>query len=187
MAEALLRVKAGDYFVVDSAGLYAIDGASPALQAKQVLAEKGIKLDHTSQRLDENLLYWADVLLTMTEEQKHEVQQQYPPHIEKVYTLKEYNDECHDFQKLQTCYAELETKRALYQTGANDGRWLMQEAKHVEQEIERLKRKIQDLEDQQPSYNIHDPLGGTAKQYQHICDDIEKEVDRLIAKAQTNE
>lgn len=191
MAEALLRAKAGDRFEVRSAGTFAVDGGEAATETKQALAAKGIELKHTTRKLDGDQVIWANVVLTMTEDQKRAVQQQFPDHIYKVHTLKEYTDDGAQSQRkwhrLQSVYAELETKRALYRAGVDHGRFSEQEVEHSENEIRELENEIQTLEEDRPSHNIDDPFGRSSDQYRNICDEIEKWVERFIAKERAND
>jgi protein-tyrosine phosphatase len=170
MAEALLRAKAGDRFNVRSAGVFAIDGGPAAREAVQVLSEKGIDDHHQSKKLDEALIRWADVILTMTESHKRTVGEQFPESAGKVYTLKEYADDdpktAKKWEKLEACYAELETKRALEQN----------------ENIDLLEKEIRALEASLPSCDIPDPFGSSLDQYRTVCAEIEKYLDQLVKK-----
>jgi protein-tyrosine phosphatase len=75
---------------VRSAGIYAVPGDAISPQAKEVLSTEGIQTDHCAQRLSEELLEWADVILTMTLQHKNAVLLESPTLNKKVYTLTEY-------------------------------------------------------------------------------------------------
>ncbi|WP_103109755.1 low molecular weight protein arginine phosphatase [Brevibacillus reuszeri] len=91
MAEAMFRAKtAGRGYEVRSAGVAAFPGQEASLHAKQVLDERGIEHAHTSSRLDEGLIEWSDVILTMTNSHKHAIQTFFPLALPKVYTLREF-------------------------------------------------------------------------------------------------
>ncbi|MGG4493285.1 low molecular weight protein arginine phosphatase [Brevibacillus reuszeri] len=91
MAEAMFRAKtAGLGYEVRSAGVAAFPGQEASLHAKQVLDERGIEHAHASSRLDEGLIDWSDVILTMTNSHKHAIQSFFPIAIPKVYTLREF-------------------------------------------------------------------------------------------------
>ncbi len=92
MAEALLRHK-DPSFEVKSAGVFAANGAPASEQAVIVLERKGVELNHKSNLLDEELIEWADLILTMTTSHKQMIQQRYPGIAHKLYTLIEYVDE----------------------------------------------------------------------------------------------
>ncbi|MED4052535.1 low molecular weight protein arginine phosphatase, partial [Priestia megaterium] len=51
------------------------------------LAEKGISIDHAAQQVNETLLDWADIVVTMTENHKHIVLGHYPSVEKKLNTL----------------------------------------------------------------------------------------------------
>ncbi|GAA4720661.1 low molecular weight protein arginine phosphatase [Brevibacillus fulvus] len=91
MAEALFRAKAaGSNFEVRSAGVAAFDGQRASDYALQVLAERGILHDHQSRRLNEQLIQWADLILTMSRGHKDAIHGFYPQAAGKVYTLTEF-------------------------------------------------------------------------------------------------
>ncbi|SDZ41557.1 low molecular weight protein arginine phosphatase [Bacillus sp. 166amftsu] len=87
MAEALLRHYGEGKFEAKSAGVFANPGSDASLYAKDALAEKGVKIAHASQQITEELLEWADMVLTMTESHKQLVLGYYPNAGEKVHTL----------------------------------------------------------------------------------------------------
>lgn len=87
MAEALLRHYGEGEFEVQSAGVFVYPGNDASVYAKEALVEKGISIDHASQQINETLLDWADIVVTMTENHKDVVLGQYPNNEEKVDTL----------------------------------------------------------------------------------------------------
>ncbi|AND10636.1 MULTISPECIES: low molecular weight protein arginine phosphatase [Bacillus] len=87
MAEALLRHHGGDRFEVQSAGVFAYPGSDASVYAKEALAEKGISINHAAQQVNETLLDWADIVVTMTENHKHIVLGHYPSVEKKLNTL----------------------------------------------------------------------------------------------------
>jgi protein arginine phosphatase len=93
MAEAILtHMSKQKQFSLEvrSAGIYAEPGDNISPQAKEVLASEGIDTEHRAQRLDHDLLEWADVILTMTQQHKNAILLESPMSDEKVYTLTEY-------------------------------------------------------------------------------------------------
>jgi protein-tyrosine-phosphatase len=93
MAEAMFREKAAGLDIeVKSAGVAAYDGQKASEHAIQALRERGITHEHTSQRLTEELIAWADLVLTMTGSHKALVQSFFPQAADKVFTLSEYVD-----------------------------------------------------------------------------------------------
>src|SRR5690625_5346403 len=60
------------------------------LNIEEVMEEKGIQMNHRSQSVTEDLLRWADLVLTMTAQHKHSLMIEFPHYQEKYFTLKEY-------------------------------------------------------------------------------------------------
>ncbi|MCL7747917.1 low molecular weight protein arginine phosphatase [Halalkalibacter alkaliphilus] len=92
MAEALLRSRMDERIEVKSAGVQAFPNSPASEGTKAVLAEKGISAEHASQLVTEELLDWADVILTMTTSHKEMIKVFYPHVNEKLFTLKEFVD-----------------------------------------------------------------------------------------------
>lgn len=91
MAEALLNhLKDSDTISVKSAGVYAIDGSDASSHTIEALREKGITCQHQSSSLSGDLVEWATIILTMTNNHKQAVIDQYPHAGRKTYTLSEY-------------------------------------------------------------------------------------------------
>lgn len=94
MAEALLKhVKNSDQLDVKSAGVFAIDGNDASRYAVEALSEKGIQCSHQSSSLSKELVDWATIILTMTNNHKQSVIDLYPQAGRKTYTLAEYVSE----------------------------------------------------------------------------------------------
>lgn len=89
MAAALLKQKMPDLHI-KSAGIFAHENSAPNRHAVRALYEYDIQLDHQSSEVNEKLLEWADLVLTMTENHVQSLLLQYPQFEEKYYTLKEY-------------------------------------------------------------------------------------------------
>lgn len=91
MAEAIFRAKtAGQEFEVRSAGVAAYAGQPASAHAQAVLAERGIEHAHESSQLNEELIGWADLILTMTNNHKHAILSFFPAAADKVHTLQEF-------------------------------------------------------------------------------------------------
>ncbi|EEK70585.1 Low molecular weight phosphotyrosine protein phosphatase [Bacillus mycoides] len=87
MAEALLRHYGEGKFEVQSAGVFAYPGSDVSIHAKEALAEKGIVIDHAAQQVNDTLVDWADIVVTMTENHKQIVLGYYPSVEKKLDTL----------------------------------------------------------------------------------------------------
>lgn len=87
MAEALLRHYGEGKFEVQSAGVFAYPGSDASVHAKEALAEKGIVIDHAAQQVNDTLVDWADIVVTMTENHKQIVLGHYPSVEKKLDTL----------------------------------------------------------------------------------------------------
>lgn len=92
MAEALLTHYMPDV-QVKSAGLYATDGQEANEKSIAALLEKGIHLDHAASFLTNEVMDWADIVLTMTMGHKSMLLIDYPDNREKIATLIEYTTE----------------------------------------------------------------------------------------------
>lgn len=75
---------------VKSAGIYANDGENMHPHAEIVLQERHIDMDHSATSVTEELLQWADIVLTMTENHKRLLANRFPTYIQKYATLIEY-------------------------------------------------------------------------------------------------
>lgn len=91
MAEALFRAKAeGQGWEIRSAGVAALDGQPASQHAIEVLRERGIEGEHQSSRLNEELVNWSDLILTMTRSHKQAILTYFPEAESKVHTLREF-------------------------------------------------------------------------------------------------
>lgn len=91
MAEAMFRTKTdGQGYEIRSAGVAAFAGQDASLHAKQVLDERGIAHDHKASKVDEELIGWSDVILTMTHGHKRAILTYFPSASDKVHTLQEF-------------------------------------------------------------------------------------------------
>ncbi len=90
MAEAVLKHLKRD-IEVKSAGIFAGNGQGANPNAIQVLKKRGIDFTtHESQPVTDELMEWADVILTMTAHHKLTLEMEYPESVQKIFTLKEY-------------------------------------------------------------------------------------------------
>ena len=99
MAEALFtaqikkqKMLSGIVPIARSAGIYALDGSPASREAVRVMAEMDIDLrGHRAQQLNDDLIQWADLILTMTEAHYREIVSQYGVPAEKIYTLGKFS------------------------------------------------------------------------------------------------
>lgn len=90
MAEAILKSRSIPGVEVKSAGVYAADGSEASANTKSVLEENGIQLQHQSSSMREDLIVWANYILTMTAGHKNTVLSMFPEAEGKTFTLKEF-------------------------------------------------------------------------------------------------
>jgi protein arginine phosphatase len=182
MAEAILRSKLhqGD---VRSAGIFAGNGEPLAKNSDLVLQEIDLQLDHKTSPVNEQILAWADLILTMTDRHKQTLALQYPDYQEKYFTLKEYVllDE-QRWTRLKSLYSRFEEKRSSllseYHEKLND----IELEQKLYQELESEIREIEQLEKSLPDINISDPFGGNLTTYRNTRDELEEHIDKLVEK-----
>ena len=88
MAEGIFNALQMPNFQAKSAGLYTQNGLPASIYAN-IFCEKVGKYYHQSQMLTEDLITWADLILTMTVEHKQWIENIYHKNL-SLYTLKEY-------------------------------------------------------------------------------------------------
>lgn len=197
MAEAIFNKKRpDDKMMAKSAGVFASDGMPMSEGAKQAAARHGLMESHQSKPLTEDLLSWADLILTLTTSHKQAVIARFPDRAAQIYTLKEYvMDDVISLDKvdeLKHHLAQLELKRASFavenqqkvdEYNENDK---LSEQKQLEaallQQLEPHQRAIDRLEWDLPSMDIRDPFGGDDSIYEATFQEIETAVDKLIVK-----
>jgi len=87
MAQVMAAQIFGESCEVASAGIMAMPNLEASRHAVEAMKQRKIDLTkHKSQMLTEDLLNWADLVLTMTESHKAAI----PDNQNKVYTLGEY-------------------------------------------------------------------------------------------------
>ncbi|TMN22004.1 low molecular weight protein arginine phosphatase [Lentibacillus cibarius] len=182
MAEALLKQKV-PAAAVQSAGIFAAHSQRPNDQAIEVLKQKGISINTASQPVTDELLRWADLVLTMTTGHKQSLIMEFPDFQEKYYTLKEYVSQADEdrWKELTQRRADYEEKRArlMQEFRHLDGKQLEQELeKHLQSEWE----KIRQLEAALIDYDIADPFGGGRTIYEQTLTELETYVNKLVEK-----
>ncbi|WP_028784115.1 low molecular weight protein arginine phosphatase [Thalassobacillus devorans] len=184
MAEALLKKNNGNVNV-KSAGVFASKGAPISGGARQVLEEAGVEVNHQSQPVTPELLEWADLVLTMSEQHKQSLAMQYDQWQDKYYTLKEYaagDQAAADWENLKQAYTKIEEKRIQF---INDNRNKYEDDKMQQELYEALKedlKEIQKLENELPSFDISDPFGGDIAIYRETMKEIDNNITYLLKK-----
>lgn len=183
MAQALLQEKSDHQ--VKSAGIYAQNGQKASEYTLNVLESDGINYNGHAQQVDEALVNWADLILTMTTQHKQIVTMKYAQAFDKIFTLKEYamDDDQSKWEQLKQAYLNLEEKRAIV---------VEENGQHqTEQQLRAFLREEQDeierLEAEMPSYDISDPFGGDQAAYQQTLQEIKNYIEMLVKKLENKE
>jgi protein-tyrosine phosphatase len=93
MVEALFRehleqLGVEDEWRVESAGVWAMDGAPATALARDVMSERGLDLSlHQSQGVHADLLREFDLVLVMEDRHLRSLQRNYPKEADKIYLL----------------------------------------------------------------------------------------------------
>lgn len=201
MAEALLRQHG--HAEVRSAGVAADIGARASGGAIRVLQRRGIDLaGHRSQMISEELVEWADLILTMTRRHKEVVIERFPQAKDKTYTLKEFavgeQDKLELMERLHALYQQVDEKRREFAASHTPNisqlqvrrAELLDELQAVEQKLAELQGQLRDRVQQEraeierieaslASPDVADPFGQDDEVYAQCADEIES----LLIKA----
>jgi protein-tyrosine-phosphatase len=206
MAEKMLKKIASDRGIqveAKSAGLFASAGSAASKYAAAILERKGITEEHVSQPVTDELLEWADLILTMTQSHKNTLIQQFPEFEEKVHTLKEYTDTSEEtrarFAELDRLYEKLEAKQKKFMDEHREEiRELEDEYQELYNKLEIVREKLDDwkerimqetveernqiaiLESKQVNYDVADPFGGSLETYERCAQEIEEALENLL-------
>lgn len=166
MAEVIMKSKSTHE--VKSAGIMAADGFPASEGTAAVLRNKGYEQKHFSQQVDNHLVDWADLLLTMTKGHRDLLKQQFPNASSKIFTLKEYTNEAYEetWQQLKEAYAKLEELKLTSNSEAQK-KWML---------------KIYELEEAIQDTDISDPYGADITVYEQTYDELEKYLDKLVKR-----
>lgn len=183
MAKALLKEKSDHN--VKSAGISARNGDPLSTGAIHVLSDHSLDTQDEAKLVDNELVSWADLVLTMTTQHKQILTIKFPKAFEKIFTLKEYtiDEDQSTWEQLKQAYLNLEEKRVivLEETGQQQ----------TEQQLRAFLREEQDeierLEAEMPNYDIKDPFGGDKTAYQETFKEIEKYIELLIEKLENRD
>ncbi len=95
MGEAILKKLVSerndaDFWCIESAGTWAIDGRDPAFLSKYVMELMGMDISsHRSQPINLKMLQNFDLILTMEKDQKRWLKAQYVDFANRIYMLSE--------------------------------------------------------------------------------------------------
>lgn len=89
MAEVMLRHRIDPEYTVLSAGLQGLEGAPAHQYTIELMKEKGYDdiENHRGRQLNNDLASWADIIFTMSDKQKADLESQYPQAIGKSENL----------------------------------------------------------------------------------------------------
>lgn len=212
MAEALLRKmlvedlaeKAATIRVV-SAGTGARSGDRAAQNAIEVMAREGIDLrQHRAKPITPEMVSNADLVLTMTLEQKKTVLKILPSANKKVFTLSEFAQGVKEIEDLmaraEILRLTLEEKRCKYLEReapkleelrrrnlelSRQMRALDEELRKIEQKMEQEiapeKRELELIQEKLTTFEIPDPYGQNIEAYK-ICANEIKEKLKIVVK-----
>lgn len=211
MAEALLRKMLSEDLAeeaakirVVSAGTGAISGETAAQNAIEVMAREGIDLrSHRARRLSVELINGADLVLTMTLEQKNTVITMMPASKNKVFTLSEFAEGVKEIESLmakaEKIRENLEGKRRKYldkegpkleqlrrrnlelsrQMRALDEE-LRQFEQKMDQELAAEKRKLEGIQSRLTALEISDPYGQNIEMYKICASEIKEKLKAVV-------
>lgn len=99
MAQLLAKVSntGGEYWRVESAGVWALDGRPAALNTQKILESRGIDLsEHRSRQVTGRMLEEFNLILTMELGHKEALRAAFPKSSSKIFMLSEMVDELSD-------------------------------------------------------------------------------------------
>ncbi|MBM7622887.1 low molecular weight protein arginine phosphatase [Sporohalobacter salinus] len=207
MAEYIFKDLAeSDKYEVMSAGVSAVNGKDPAPQAKQIMSEKGIDIsNHQTQKLTEDLVTEADLILTMTHQHKSSVLSMFNESEDKVFTLKEFVEDIEELteitDEIDKIYKRISNRREKFldEKGSKIERLrkrhqeLIQEIGEVEDELNRLegelskevaddKDRLDILQNKVQNLDISDPFGQPVSVYRQCAEELEEYIKLLLKK-----
>ncbi|MGE5550837.1 MAG: low molecular weight protein arginine phosphatase [Bacteroidota bacterium] len=217
MAEALLRKmltedlgeKAARITIL-SAGTGAVTGESASSLAIKVMDQEGIDLSkHRSKKLTAELVRDADLILTMTLDQKRSVLALVPAMKGKVFTLREFAEGIKEIEDLiaeaDRLRHELEERRRrfLEQEGPKfeelrlRNQELMRQMREIDGELRGIehrlelatveeRKQLEKIQHRLAGLEISDPYGQDIEAYQVCAREIKDELTKVVAKIHTS-
>lgn len=189
---------------VKSAGLAAIVGDTYSEHAQTIIKEYTDET-HQSQKVTDELLDWADFILTMTNNHKQVLIDQNPTQVEKIFTLKEFsliNEDIKEGQKrLEQLYAEVKKKKEefflknqlIIEQLEEKYNFLLKETDRILVEINQYKNdfkelikddlnEIEEITEKISTLDIADPYGRDLVTYKLVAREIEESIDNFLKK-----
>jgi protein-tyrosine phosphatase len=213
MAEALLRkmllIDLGEKATVIrviSAGTDAVPGANANRNAIEVMKNEGIDLrQHRASLLSPELITDADLILTMTLEQKKDVLRLVPAAARKAFMLNEFAEDMREIENLlteaETIRVTLENKRRkflernaakleeLHQRNlelSRQMRALDEELRRLEQKMEQEiapeRQRLEQLQQLLTGLEIPDPYGQNLEAYQVCASKIKEKLHAVVQR-----
>lgn len=173
LAEGLGRKMAAEQHLeleFRSAGVAAMDGQNISQHSALILQEHGVEDQLYSSMITDELVHWADLILTMTGSHKQLVISSFPQAIDKVFTLKEYTEDDIDREQItenERKMADLQMKLSLEQD---------------EKTLDEIAQQLQRLSIEKPDHDISDPFGQDLTQYRYCAEEIKHCLEKLIHK-----
>lgn len=216
MAEALLHKmlkenlgeRAAEITVL-SAGTGAVAGESASNLAIKVMNQEGIDLSkHRAKRLTAELAREADLILTMTLDQKHSVLAM-ATGKGRVFTLREFAEGMREIEKLiataDQLRQELEKRRHLVlaregpklESLRERNQELMRQMREIEGELRGIehqvemetngmKHELEKVQHRLAELEINDPFGQDIEAYQVCAREIKGELTKVVEKIQSS-
>lgn len=188
MAETILKTKTNKVSA-KSAGIYASHGSAMSEGTKTVLAEKGFQTEHVSKQVTNDLINWADLVLTMTHNHKQLLNQMFPSKKDKTFTLKEYNIKCKDramnqyvkaLENLQKKQEKFKEPKETYRTGIEKEIAITEFVKDELEEVKAVQRKLN-------QEDVQDPYGQNKAIYQKTFNELNIEIQKIINEVDNDE
>ncbi|MGJ9385831.1 low molecular weight protein arginine phosphatase [Salipaludibacillus sp. CF4.18] len=202
MAEAIFEhKKTSEGLQAKSAGIHAAEGLPISEGSKAAIAKRGILESHQSKSLSPELFNWAEIVLTMTGNQKRAIIQQYPGKASQIFSLKEYVLEDPELQKKLEDHrqhvSEIDRKRSEFLQENQDKVDKYNEKKEIsnqkqlEEELLELllphQAAIDRLEWDLPSFDISDPFGADHEVYEDTYKELEEAIEKLLEKMESGD
>ncbi|MBT9133350.1 MAG: Protein-arginine-phosphatase [Firmicutes bacterium] len=195
MAEAMFKRHAGHE--VRSAGVAADAGAEASPGAVAALKRKGISPSaHRAQALSQELVEWADLILTMTRRHKETVLSHFPTVRAKTFTLKEFPrgeaEQQATEERLHALHQSMDEKRRQFAAAKSPNiaeleqrrKSLMLELADTEGHLAKLRSELRELvypereeierlESVLAAYDVVDPFGQDEEAYNACATEID--------------